>query len=138
VYLLDTNVVSEFRRTRPHGAVLQWLNGVQASDLHLSAVTLGEIQRGIELTRVQDERKADEIEAWLGLLTHSYNIIPMDGETFRLWAKLMHRASSVLYEDAMLASTAQVHRLTLVTRNTSDFKTFGVKVLDPFKTPRRT
>lgn len=138
VYLLDTNVVSEFRRTRPHGAVLRWLSEVQATDLHLSAVTLGEIQRGIEITRAQDESKAQEIETWLELLTRSYNIIPMDSETFRLWAKLMHRTSSVLSEDAMLAATAQVHRLTVVTRNTSDFKTFGVEVLDPFKALRRT
>ena len=136
-YLLDTNVVSELRKARPHGAVLQWLSEVEESDLHLSAVTLGEIQKEIELTRNQNVEKATEIEAWLELLTRSYNIIAMDSVAFRLWAKLMHRTSDALYEDAMLAATAQVHRLTVVTRNTADFKSFGVEVLDPFKTRRR-
>ncbi|MEO6626724.1 MAG: type II toxin-antitoxin system VapC family toxin [Burkholderiaceae bacterium] len=136
MYLLDTNVVSELRRTRPHGAVLQWLSDVDEGDLHLSAVTLGEIQRGVEVTRDQDAVKAGEIEAWLELLTQSYNVIPMDSGTFRLWAKLMHGTSDTLYEDAMLAATAQVHRLTVVTRNVADFKSFGVEILDPFKTRR--
>lgn len=136
VYLLDTNVVSELRKTRPHGAVLQWLSGVDEGDLHLSAVTLGEIQKGIELTRAQEAGKAEEIEAWLELLTGSYNIIPMDGGAFRLWAKLMHESSDTLYEDAMLAATARLHRLTVVTRNVVDFKSFNVRLLDPFKPAR--
>ena len=136
MYLLDTNVVSELRKTRPHGAVLEWLSRVDESDLHLSAVTLGEIQKGVEITRDQDPSKAAEIEAWLELLARSYNVIPMDGVTFRLWAKLMHAASDTLYEDAMLAATAQVHRLTVVTRNVADFRSFGVAVLDPFKARR--
>ena len=106
-------------------------------DLHLSAVTLAEVQKGIEITREQDVEKAAEIEAWLEMLTRSFNVIPMDGAAFRLWARLMHRTSDALYEDAMLAATAQVHRLTVVTRNVSDFKSFGVEVVDPFKTPRR-
>ena len=137
MYLLDTNVVSELRRTRPHGAVLQWLGEVDEVDLHLSAVTLGEIQKGIEIARDQDATKAGEIEAWLELLARSYNVIPMDGSTFRVWAKLMHAASDTLYEDAMLAATAQVHRLSVVTRNVTDFRSFGVEVLDPFKARRR-
>ncbi len=137
MYLLDTNVVSELRRTRPHGAVLQWLSDVEEVDLHLSVVTLGEIQKGVEITRDQDVGKAAEIEEWLELLTRSYNVIPMDSAAFRLWARLMHRSADALYEDAMLAATAQVHRLTVVTRNVADFKSFGVEVLDPFKTPRR-
>jgi toxin FitB len=137
MYLLDTNVVSELRKTRPHGAVLQWLTDVADADLHLSAVTLGEIQKGIEITRDQDANKAAQIEAWLELLTQSYNVIPLDTAAFRLWAKLIHKTSDALYEDAMLAATAKVHRLTVVTRNVSDFKSFGVEVLNPFKTARK-
>jgi toxin FitB len=137
MYLLDTNVISELRKARPHGAVLQWLDHVPEVDLHLSAVTLGEIQKGIELTREQDAGKALEIESWLEMLTRAYNVIPMEGSAFRLWARLMHRTSDSLYEDAMLAATAQVHRLVVVTRNVSDFRSFGVEVLDPFKTARR-
>jgi predicted nucleic acid-binding protein len=67
-YLLDTNVVSELRRQRPHGGVVAWLQSLDDAQLHLSAVTLGEIQAGIELTREQDPGKAVAIEGWLELV----------------------------------------------------------------------
>ena len=136
MYLLDTNVISELRKPKPHGAVLAWLKSVDDSELHLSAVTLGEIQAGIELTRDQDAAKAAEIQAWVDLTASAYNVLPMDGAAFRAWARLMHGKSDTLYEDAMIAATAQVHRLTVVTRNTADFKPFGVEVLNPFKFAR--
>jgi hypothetical protein len=132
MYLLDTNVISELRRPRPHGAVLAWLAPIADSELFLSAVTLGEIQAGIELTRDQDAAKADEIEQWACLVAASYNVLPMDAETFRLWARLMHRSSDTLYEDAMIAATARQHSLTVVTRNVGDFAGFGVPVFNPF------
>lgn len=137
MYLLDTNIVSELRKPKPHGGVVAWLEGVDDAELHLSAVTLGEIQAGIELTRGQDPSKAADIEAWLDLVASTYNVLPMDGTTFRAWARLMHRKSDTLYEDAMIAATAVVHRLTVVTRNVGDFAHFGVKLLNPFKTARR-
>ena len=136
MYLLDTNVVSELRKPRPHAAVVAWLRAKPDAELHLSAVTLGEIQAGIELTRDQDASKADEIEAWLELVASTYNMLPMDGATFRAWARLMHRRSDTLYEDAMIAATASVHKLTVVTRNVADFAHFKVKVLNPFKSVR--
>ncbi len=132
MYLLDTNVVSELRRPRPHGAVVAWLQSVSDADLYLSAVTLGEIQGGIEMTREQDAAKAAEIEAWADMLANAYNILPMDANTFRVWARLLHRKSDTLIEDAMIAATATVHSLTVVTRNVRDFSGFGVKLLDPF------
>ncbi|MEY4564463.1 MAG: hypothetical protein RLZZ618_3740 [Pseudomonadota bacterium] len=132
MYLLDTNVISELRRPRPHGAVLSWLESTADNELHLSAVTLGEIQAGIELTREQDAEKAEQIEAWADLVAGSYNVLSMDAETFRLWARLMHRRSDTLYEDAMIAATAQRHQLTVVTRNVVDFSELGVDVVNPF------
>jgi hypothetical protein len=137
MYLLDTNVVSELRKPKPHGAVVQWLERVADADLHISAVTVGEIQAGIELTREQDEAKAAEIEQWLELVSGSYSVIPMDAGAFRVWARLMHRASDTLYEDAMIAATAKVHHLTVVTRNVADFEHFGVSVFNPFASSRK-
>ena len=137
MYLLDTNVVSELRKPKPHGAVVQWIREAKDAELHLSAVTIGEIQAGIELTREQDAPKAAELEQWLELVSGSFNVIPMDAAAFRAWARLLHRASDTLYEDAMIAATAKVHKLTVVTRNVTDFKQLGVNVLNPFVTARR-
>ena len=134
MYLLDTNVVSELRKPKPHGAVLAWFRGVEDAQLFLSAVTLGEIQAGIEITRQQDPDKAQAIEHWLNQLAAAYNVLPMDAAAFRIWAKFMHHQSNTVYEDAMIAATAQVNKLTVVTRNTADFKRFDVALLNPFQT----
>ncbi|NBT55882.1 MAG: type II toxin-antitoxin system VapC family toxin, partial [Betaproteobacteria bacterium] len=91
MYLLDTNIISELRKPRPHGAVVAWLQARDDAELYLSVVTLGEIQAGIELTRDQDPAKAREIEAWLDAVAQSYNVLPMDASVFRCWARLMHR-----------------------------------------------
>ena len=131
-FLLDTNVVSELRRPRPHGAVLAWLQSVDDADLHLASVTLGEIQAGIERTREQAPAKASDIETWLNQVSDTFNILSLDGPAFRCWAQLMHRQSDTLYEDAMIAAIAKVHQLTVVTRNVADFSSFGVPLFDPF------
>src|SRR6185295_14261063 len=114
MYLLDTNVISELRRPRPHGGVVAWLEGVADDDLHLSAVTLGELQAGVEITREQDPEKASQIESWIDLVAQTWNILPLDGRTFRVWAKIMHRRSDDLLTDALIAATAITHHLVVV------------------------
>ena len=137
MYLLDTNVVSELRKSRPHGAVVQWIQQASDAELHISAVTIGEIQAGIELTRDQDAPKATDLEQWLELVSGSFNVIPMDAAAFRMWARLMHRASDTLYEDAMIAAIAKVHKYTLVTRNVTDFKPLDVAIFNPFTSTQK-
>lgn len=131
-YLLDTNVISELRKRQPHGAVLEWIQKVPEESLHVSAVTLGEIQAGIEITREQDEAKAAQIEGWLDDLSQTYNVIDVDAAVFRRWAQLMHGRNDHHLEDALIAATALIHDLTVATRNTKDFKPFGVKLINPF------
>ena len=133
MYLLDTNVVSELRKRRPHPAVVAWLEPVSDPELHLSAVTIAELQVGVEITRMQDPAKAAEIEAWVDQVADTWNVLPMDVRAFRAWARLMHGRSDEALEDAMIAATAQVHGLTVVTSNLRDFLPFGVPTLDPFK-----
>ena len=106
MYLLDTNIVSELRRQKPHGAVVAWIQSVDDKDLYLSSVTLAEIQAGIEITRDQDAERAAELEAWLDEVATSYNILNLDGHAFRAWAKLIHKKSDTLYEDGMIAALA--------------------------------
>ncbi len=132
MYLPDTNIVSELRRPRPHRGVLNWIEEVPSDRLFLSAVTVGEIQAGIEITREQDEAKAKELETWLGRIVSGYGVLPMDAAAFREWARLKHRKSDTLIEDAMIAATARVHRLTVATRNVRGFREFSVELFDPF------
>jgi len=132
VYLLDTNVISELRRTKPHGAVLAWFHAVRPDEIAIPAVVIGEIQDGAEMTRKQDQRKAGEIEAWLDYVMSDLTVIPMDGRMFREWARLMAGKPDDLSGDAMIAATARVLRLIVVTRNIKDFNQFNVEVFNPF------
>lgn len=132
MYLLDTCVVSELRRPRPQQAVLDWVEAVADHDLRLCALTLGEIQAGVEKTRDQNPAKAAEIEVWLEQVAALYAVLPLDGAVCRRWAKLMHRQSDTVLEDALIAACALEHGLTVVTRNVRDFSAFDVPLLNPF------
>ena len=98
-------------------------------------MTIGEIQAGVELTREQNAEKAAEIESWLEQVAETYNVLAMDAQTFRSWARLMHRQPDNLIEDAMIAATAMVHNLTVVTRNIRDYARLGVGTFNPFAAP---
>jgi predicted nucleic acid-binding protein len=130
--LLDTNVVSELRKRKPHGAVLAWFTALREDQIYLSAVTLGELQSGIELTRQQDPDKAREIEEWVDELAASYQVLTMDAACFREWGRIMHRKSDDLIEDGMIAATARVHGLVVATRNIEDFRNLKVELFNPF------
>jgi len=132
-YLLDTDVISEVRKHRPHGAVLTWLSRLGSEQILLSAVSIGELQNGVELTRRQDPQKAKEIESWIDLVEISFRVLPVDGKAFRECARLMRRRPGHLLQDAMIAASARVNDLTVATRNESDFRIFEVAVFNPFK-----
>ncbi len=135
-YLLDTNVVSELRKPKPHGAVVGWLSELQESQIYLSVVTIGELQAGVEQTRRQDPQKAAQIQSWIDRLEDSYQVLPMDAPCFREWARLMHGKPDDLLEDVMIGATARIHELAVATRNERDFASLGVRIFNPFKTTR--
>lgn len=132
MYLLDTNVISELRRQKPHGAVSAWFDTVRSEDIQIPAVVVAELQDGVELTRAQNPSKAREIEEWIDRIMLTFVVIPMDGAMFREWSRLMAGKSGDLAEDAMIAATARILRLIVVTRNVTHFKGFAVQVFNPF------
>jgi predicted nucleic acid-binding protein len=132
-FLLDTNVISELRKIRPHGAVVAWMETLRVEQILLSAVTMGELQAGIELTRKQDAAKAREIESWLTDVEMSFSFVPMDTACFRESSRLMAGKPDSLRDDVMIAATARIHGFTVATRNEKDFKHLGIQIFNPFK-----
>jgi len=126
-------VVSELRKSKPHGAVVAWVESLRVEQIFLSAVTMGELQTGVELTRRQDLAKAHEIEAWLASVEASFALLPMDQACFREWSRLMAGKPDALREDAMIAATARVHGLTVATRDEKDFSRLKVSIVNPFR-----
>ena len=137
-FLLDTNVVSEFRkRERCDLGVAAWMSGVDPDALFLSVLVIGEIRRGIERVRHRDPASAEALERWANRLVegHADRILPVDGPIAEAWGRL-DAAASLPTVDGLLAATALVHDLTLVTRNVRDFKRTGVACFDPFSGKR--
>jgi toxin FitB len=133
VFLLDTNIISELRKPKPHGGVVAWVSAQDARTLYISAMTIAELQRGVEITREQDGQKATEIEAWLEQIVFTGQVLAIDAAVAREWARLMHKRSDTLVEDAFIAAMAVVNRLIVATRNVRDFKSLGVRTLNPFE-----
>jgi predicted nucleic acid-binding protein len=132
VYLLDTDVISELRKVKPHGAVLVWFDAVHLHEIAIPAVVVGEIHDGAEIAQKGNPIKAAEIEGWLDFIMANFQVLPMDGSMFREWARLMSGKADDLSGDAMIAATARVLQLIVVTRNVRDFGPFHVRVLNPF------
>jgi predicted nucleic acid-binding protein len=134
IFLLDSNVISELRKTRPHGAALAWLKATRPEEIGIPAIVLEELQAGAEITRRQNPAKAAELEFWIDEIEQGWQIVPLDAATAREWARLMERKSKMLFEDAIIAATARVHGMVVVTRNLKHFVYFNVPLLNPFLT----
>lgn len=133
--LLDTNVVSELRKgARANSRVRSWFAGIADEEVHLSVLVVGELRRGIEIIRGRDARQAVSLERWLGRVVkdHAARILPVDSRVAEEWGRLTARRKASLV-DTLMAATAQVHGLVLVTRNIRDVAWTGVPCLNPFE-----
>lgn len=138
MYLLDTVVLSELRKRRRDPRVVDWIGSVAPSDLFLSAVTVGEIELGIEKQRSADPRFAEDLARWLEITLSAYGdrVLPLDVNVARRWGRLAAKIGNKGL-DLAIAATAIEHGLTVVTRNLSDFAPTGAATLDPFTSARR-
>jgi len=138
IYLIDTNVVSEFRKIKvgkAHPNVVKWAAGVRASDLFLSAMTVFELEHGALLIERRDTKQGSVLRAWLDhqvSVTFTGRILPIDATIAKLAASF-HVPDPRPERDALIAATALVHGMTIVTRNVSDFTPMGVPVINPWE-----
>jgi predicted nucleic acid-binding protein len=133
-FLLDTNVVSEIRKPRPNPGVASWYEGVTGPELFLSVLVVGEIQQGVTRLGRRDRRQAAAYETWLGRLQRTFGdrVLPISQDVALEWGRL-NAGDPLPVVDGLLAATARVHDLTLVTRNVADVARTGVALLDPFE-----
>lgn len=136
MFLLDTNAISEPKRARPNPGLMRWLADQLLSDLHLSVITVGELRRGI--VRLEPGRRRDDLDFWLSdlILRYDQRILPIDLDVTERWASLAesHRAAGRASEmtDELIAATAHVHGLAIVTRNVRHFEHSGCRLLSPW------
>lgn len=133
-YLLDTNVISELRKgERAEQSVSNWFDGLADQEIHLSVLTIGEIRRGVESVRRRDPDSAAALDSWLSRLTeaHRDRILQVNRAIAEEWGR-MNVPDPLPVVDGLLAATARVVGLTLVTRNVADVEATGVELLNPF------
>ena len=133
-FLIDTNIISEVRKgDRADPATAAWWNDVAEDDLWLSSLVLGEIRKGVELARRRDPRRAEALEAWLADVMSGFSnrVLPVDKAVAEQWGR-MNAMRPIPVIDALLAATAKVNGLTLVTRNVADVAGLDVALLNPF------
>ena len=138
-FLLDTNVISEIRkRDRAHPSVAHWVNRTPVEDIGTSVLVLAEIRHGIELKRRGDPEQAKSLDRWFFQVRTRLGerVLPIDETVAEAWA-LLGIPNPLPLIDGLLAATAKVHGLTLVTRNVADIATAGVSLFDPFSTAGR-
>ncbi len=133
-YLLDTNILSETRKKQANERVIAFLSSAEPSTLFISVLTLGELRKGVALKKRSDKEAAKKIAAWVDGLEFSFGdrILGIDAATANLWGELSAQRSRPVI-DTLLAATATVHELTLVTRNTGDVQDIDLKLLNPWK-----
>lgn len=134
-FLLDTNIISEIRkRDRAHPNVASWVARTPVKEIGTSVIVLAEIRRGIELKRRHDKEQAEALDRWFAQMRMRLGtrVLPVDEPIAEAWA-LLSVPDPLPLIDGMLAATAKVHALTLVTRNTADVVRAGVKVFNPFE-----
>lgn len=133
-FLLDTNVISELRKgARANEQVLQWITGIDDDALLLSVLVAGELRQGVERLRRRDAVQAEQLDRWLHALVYHYaeRLLPVDSAVAELWGRL-NVPDPIPAVDGLLAATAIVHDLTLVTRNVRDVERTGVRLHNPF------
>lgn len=135
-FLLDTNILSELRKAKPHGGVLAWLTVHHKAYFATPAIALFELQAGTENLRIQDSYRAASFDWWISRLAAGDNVLPLDAAAARETARLLHKKSMALLADAMIAAIAKVNGLTVATRNTRDFEQFDVPLVNPFLHPK--
>jgi predicted nucleic acid-binding protein len=133
-YLLDTNVISETRKSRADSGVMAFLSAADAAGLFLSVLSLGELRKGVEAKRRSDPAAAAQLGAWVDGIetTFADRVLPVDATVARRWGELSAgRSLSVI--DTLIAATAIGHGLTLVSRNSRDVESTGVPLVDPWQ-----
>jgi toxin FitB len=134
-FLLDTNVVSELHKgSRCNPRVAAWFSSIRGDEAYLSALVIGEIRKGIEQIRPRDPVRAANLEGWLRSLPVAFleRVLPVDMSIAEAWGRLA-ALRTIQPIDGLMAATAKVHGLTLVTRNVRDVSGLGVEILNPFE-----